>query len=53
MATQQCPECKRGVYQLFKKAGRVACAYCFGNLWAINEEKKQAKGKERRDETTK
>lgn len=34
-----CPECKRKVKQLFKKGNRIACAYCFGNLWAINKER--------------
>jgi len=35
-----CPECNREVHQLFEKNGRIACAYCFKNLWAINEERK-------------
>ena len=39
----KCPECKRMVYELFKKGSRIACAYCFNNLWAINEERKKSK----------
>ena len=40
MVKEKCPECGRLVYELFEKKGRVACAYCFKNLWAINQEKK-------------
>lgn len=41
MPKEICPECKREVKRLFVKGQRVACAYCFNNLWAINEEKKK------------
>ncbi len=41
--TIECPECKRQVYALFEhKKGRIACAKCYSNLWALNEERKAA-----------
>ncbi|MBW2562168.1 MAG: hypothetical protein JRE40_15120 [Deltaproteobacteria bacterium] len=48
MTKEKCPECGRLVYELFQKDNRVACAYCFKNLWAINEEKKKATTTNRR-----
>ena len=40
MKIQECPECNRRVYQLYKQGAKVGCAYCLNNLWAINEEKR-------------
>jgi len=50
MKKKPCPKCGRGVYIFFEKDGQVMCAYCTGNLWAINEERKRQahiKGAER------